>query len=143
MKPLKIILDHPISLSRGEIMERRILMVMFLMASVLYFTGCADEPSTPAKCAHVDVLGTWDEPISGDTLVVNADCTATSTFCAGEYEYVLRDDIGAFDFELLVNSTNGGPNCPLLGSNLCTVTDGGAGQIVIDCGVGIQRYYPL
>jgi hypothetical protein len=145
LKPLKIILDHPIStLSRGELMERRLMMIVFLVAVLAYFTGCGGkETSAPLPCAHVDVLGSWNEPINGDTLVVNADCTATSSLCAGDYEYVLRNDIGAFDFELLVHATNGGPNCPVLGSNLCTVSDGGAGQIVIDCGVGMQRYYPL
>lgn len=109
-------------------MDKEFKQIVFLVAfSVLslWLTACGKAPINTSNlslgaCQNLISTGTWKDLINGDIMVLNANCSGTTTYCNEKFTYAIQAD--QTTTVITDTQTNGGPECLNSGTNICTVT---------------------
>jgi len=104
---------------------KEILTIVVLGAlCALSITACGKSPLNTSNlssgaCQNLISTGNWFDPTLPDTMVLNANCAGTTTYCNEKFTYQIQAD--NVTVILTVTQTNGGPQCNAMGVNMCTV----------------------
>lgn len=124
-------------------------MRTLLVASILVLVGCGKGSNMPAPSSPTNLgpcysvsNGNWkpvDYNVAGNnnTLSLTDQCTGATTYCHEVFRYQVQAD--GVTVIVIIDQTNGGPQCLSLGAHTCTATmiaGQSNNQISIDCGPG-------
>ena len=118
---------------------KNILLLVMLVGLSACGKVASNTASSMAACQNLISTGTWFNPLKGDTMVLNAACAGTTTYCNEKFTYQIQSD--NVTVVASVTQTAGGPECRAMGTNICTINFASNNTLLqINCGFGVAQY---
>lgn len=113
----------------------------YLLCLFLFLSACANSndssPSSAGACSGRSVVGTWTNTVSGEILVLNANCTGSSLACNSSFEYAFAASDPTFALVRILST--GAGSCLPVGDHSCHFNTTST-TMLVDCGYGVMSY---